>query len=149
MDAPPASGVIVSESTTPPLVVDATIQLDLNVMKHEKAVVVGVGKVVSSEKIVHVRVSLDPEAHVAVHVIELGKELASLSGSGRCSSTGVGLSSLNNNMLLPIGKGWERKGDQARKKASGRISHKVQLGEWIGRLKTELSDSGGEKLAQH
>ncbi|KAK8579843.1 hypothetical protein V6N13_143007 [Hibiscus sabdariffa] len=107
---------------------------------------VGRCEVASSKVVVHVRVSLDPKAHVVVHVVEPGKDLEPLTSSGHRASVGVGLSNLKSTMRLQVGKGGNMKGDQARKKASGHTPSKVQLGEWIRGLETELSHSGGEKV---
>ncbi|KAK8666143.1 hypothetical protein V6N13_006295 [Hibiscus sabdariffa] len=104
------------------------------------------GEMASSEVVVPVRGSLDPNAHVDVYVVESGEELDSVADSGRRASAGIGLMNLKYNMRLQVGKGGARKGEQTRKKASGHASNKVQLGEWIGGLETELSDSGGEKI---
>ncbi|KAK8983157.1 hypothetical protein V6N11_057911 [Hibiscus sabdariffa] len=112
--------------------------------EHESA---SARKVVSSELVVPVRVYLDPKAHVVVRVVETRKDLLPLSSSGHLSSTGAGLSQLKPSIRLPTGKGGEKKGDQARKKASGRSSSKIQLGEWIGGLDVEFVNSGGENIS--
>ncbi|KAK8699834.1 hypothetical protein V6N13_018246 [Hibiscus sabdariffa] len=145
MVAPPAPGVTVPKSASSHLVANEGSGSTRRVSSVSKNECVGVGEVVSSEKIVPVRVSLNPKAHMVVHVVEPGKELPSLSGSGRQTSSGVSLPNLRNNMPLTSGKGGESKSDPVRKKTSGRSTSKVQLGEWIENLGTELSVSGGEK----
>ncbi|KAK8575672.1 hypothetical protein V6N12_063339 [Hibiscus sabdariffa] len=106
---------------------------------------VGAIKVVSSEMVVPVRVSLDPKSHVAVRVVEPGKELGPLPRSGRRTSTGVGLSQLKPALQLPTGKGGEKKGDHGRLTSSGRGSSKIRLGEWIDGLDAALVVNGRDK----
>ncbi|KAK9041950.1 hypothetical protein V6N11_017036 [Hibiscus sabdariffa] len=107
--------------------------IGMDSIAHEQGSV-GASKVVSSEMVVPVRVSLDPKFHVA----DTDKGLVPLPRSGRRASSGAGLSQLKPAIWLPTGKGGEKKGDHGRLKASGRGSSKLRLGEWIDGLDAAL-----------
>ncbi|KAK9031250.1 hypothetical protein V6N11_032636 [Hibiscus sabdariffa] len=118
--------------------------IGMDSIAHEQ-VSVGASKVVSSEMVVPVRVSLDPKSHVAVRVVDTDKDLVSLPRSGRRAFSGVGLSQLKPAIRFPTGKGGEKKGNHGRLKASGCGSSKLRLGEWIDGLDAALVVNGQDK----
>ncbi|KAL4377977.1 hypothetical protein GQ457_02G032980 [Hibiscus cannabinus] len=75
-----------------------------------------------------------------------GKEVPAHSVFGRRTSSRVGLASMRPSPRVPVGKVGEQKGDQGRKKATGRSNSEVQLGGWIEGLSAELSIGGGEQI---
>ncbi|KAK8574463.1 hypothetical protein V6N12_062156 [Hibiscus sabdariffa] len=108
---------------------------------------VGGSEVVSLDKVVPVRVSLDPKAHVAVQVVEPGLKMDATIILSRRATMSVGVASVKNNARLQVRKGGDKKGDPVRKKKGGHGTPTVQLGEWIGELEHELDDNGKEKSA--
>ncbi|KAL4312496.1 hypothetical protein GQ457_01G025740 [Hibiscus cannabinus] len=106
---------------------------------------VAASKVASDGIVVPVPVTIDPKAHVAVRVVETGKELAPLARPSRRGYTGAGLAQMKPAIRLPNAKGGEKKGDNGRLKVNGRGSSKVRLGEWIGGLDATLVVDGSAK----
>ncbi|KAL4352195.1 hypothetical protein GQ457_06G022560 [Hibiscus cannabinus] len=106
----------------------------------------GVGEVISVNKIVPVKISLDPKAHTAVCVVEPGKEVPAHSNVGRRASAGTGLTGIRSSSRVSVGKGGERKGDSGRKKAMGRSTSKVPLSGWIEGLSAEISGGDEEPI---
>ncbi|KAK8614843.1 hypothetical protein V6N13_068632 [Hibiscus sabdariffa] len=104
-------------------------------------------KVASAGVVVPVPVTLDPKAHVAVRVVETGKDLATLSRPGYRGYIGAGLAQMKPAIRLPNAKGGEKKGDSGRLKAIGRGSSKVRLGEWVGGLDAALMVDGPAKAS--
>ncbi|KAK8673806.1 hypothetical protein V6N13_112117 [Hibiscus sabdariffa] len=118
------------------------MDLGSSVHAHES---VEASKVASSRMVVPVPVTLDPKSHVAVRVVETGKDLAPLPRPGRRAYTDAGLAQMKPAIRLPHAKGGEKKGDSGRLKAIGRGSSKVRLGEWIGGLDAALVVDGPAK----
>ncbi|KAK8649366.1 hypothetical protein V6N13_130095 [Hibiscus sabdariffa] len=117
----------------------SSMDMGSNVHAHRS---VAASKVASDGIVVPVPVTIDPKAHVAVRVVEMGKELAPLSRLGRRGYTGAGLAQMKPVIRLPNAKGGEKKGDSGRLKATGCGSSKVRLGEWIGGLDAALVVDG-------
>ncbi|KAK9027888.1 hypothetical protein V6N11_067709 [Hibiscus sabdariffa] len=98
--------------------------------------------VASSERIVPARVSLNPEAHMDVHVLDNGREKVQSLGRGHRNSVGDGTSGPKVNPRKPIHTSGDKKNMPNRRKSVGHSSSKVMLGEWIGDLENELLRNG-------